>query len=67
MWDLDFDAMLDRLNASRSLSTDADSPEARAPLEYEEVLQLIKARLTAAMRSVYIRLAPICTVLTHSR
>ncbi|KAJ9118244.1 hypothetical protein QFC22_004153 [Naganishia vaughanmartiniae] len=56
MWDLDFDGMLDRLNASKSLSTNVEDPsEAKSPVEYEEVLQLIKARLTAALRSVYVR------------
>ncbi|KAJ9099859.1 hypothetical protein QFC21_003862 [Naganishia friedmannii] len=54
MWDLDFDDMLNRLNASRSLSINAEPSEHMNLAEYEEVLQIIKARLTAALRSVYV-------------
>ncbi|KAJ9093460.1 hypothetical protein QFC19_008319 [Naganishia cerealis] len=54
MWDLDFDNMLMRLNARRLPSTKEEPKATTAPVDYEEVLQLIKARLTIALRGVYI-------------
>lgn len=52
MWGLDLEAMADQMNLERALAAD-DGSSMESPIKYEEVLRVIKARLTTALRKVY--------------
>lgn len=53
MWGLDLEAMADQMNLEQAFATDAGSSSMESPIKYEEVLRVIKARLTTALRKVY--------------
>lgn len=50
MWGLDLEAMADQMNLELAFAL-VDGVE--SPIRYEEVLRVIKARLTTALRKVY--------------
>lgn len=52
MWGLDLEAMADQMNLEIAFATTHDS-RIETPIKYEEVLRVIKARLTTALRKVY--------------
>ena len=53
MWGLDLEAMVDHMNMEIAFSTTEDSRKTGGPVKFEEVLRLIKARLTTTLRKVY--------------
>lgn len=53
MWELDLEAMADHMNMEIAFSTTDDQQKVDGPVKYEEVLRVIKARLTTALRKVY--------------
>jgi hypothetical protein len=53
MWGLDLEAMADQMNMELAFTTTDESQRIETPVKYEEVLRVIKARLTTALRKVY--------------
>jgi hypothetical protein len=53
MWGLDLEAMADQMNLERAFAADDETLKVESPIKYEEVLRVIKARLTTALRKVY--------------
>lgn len=50
MWGLDLEAMADQMNLELAFAL---AGRTERPIQYEEVLRVIKARLTTALRKVY--------------
>ena len=53
MWGLDLEAMADLMNMEIAFAPTDGSRRIDGPVKYEEVLRVIKARLTTAFRKVY--------------